>query len=376
VLRAVGIRLLNLVPVLLVVSFGTSLLLELVPGDPVISALGDAATEDNYARARHDMGLDKGVLHRYFDWVGHALTGDLGHSLINPGQSVGKLIGDALPVTIEIALLALLFALLLAVPSGVWAAHREGSRFDSVSGGVAAGVISIPPFLLALFLIFFFVVHQSAVRYAFLVVGGLVALRAAWSACVPSDPVRRGVEVDGRRLMGAAVIAAIVVVVWAFWPHFPRIGFVRLTAGRGLHENLRSAFLPALSLGLTEFAVFSRLLRSDMVAVLQEDYITAARAKGMPTRRILLRDALRPSSFSLLTLAGVSLGRLIGGSIIIEQVFAIQGVGRLVVGNITAHDYPIVQGGVLVIATAYVLINTLIDVSYSFIDPRIRRGRA
>jgi peptide/nickel transport system permease protein len=373
VLRALGIRLLNLVPVLFVVSFGTSLLLELVPGDPVISALGDAATEENYARARHEMGLDRGVLHRYFDWVGHALTGDLGHSLINPGQPVGKLIGDALPVTIEIAFLALLMALLLAIPTGVWAAHREGSRFDSVSGGVAAGVISIPPFLLALFLIFFFVFHQGIIRYTFLVVGGLVALRVAWGT---RDPVSgRARRLQPRQLLAAGVLAGVVVLVWAVWPDFPRIGFVRLTSGEGLNENLRTAFLPALALGLTEFAVFSRLLRSDMVTVLQEDYILSARAKGMPTRRILLRDALRPSSFSLLTLAGVSLGRLIGGSIIIEQVFAIQGVGRLVVGNITAHDYSIVQGGVLVIATAYVLINTLVDISYSFIDPRIRRGR-
>ncbi len=185
-------------------------------------------------------------------------------------------------MTIEIAFLALVFALLLAIPSGVWAAYREGSRFDSVSGGVAAGVISIPPFLLALFLIFFFVFHQGIVRYAFLVVGGLVALRIAWGNRDPASG--RGRRFEGRRLLGAAVLAAVVVVAWAFWPDFPRIGFVRLTSGEGLNENLRSAFLPALALGLTEFAVFSRLLRSDMVTVLQEDYILSARAKGMPTR--------------------------------------------------------------------------------------------
>jgi peptide/nickel transport system permease protein len=317
------------------------------------------------------MGLDKGVLRRYFEWVGHALTGDLGHSLINPGQSVTKLIGDALPVTIEIALLALLMALLLAIPTGMWAAYREGSRFDTASGGAASGVISIPPFLLALFLIFFFVFHAEVVRYAFLVVGLLVALRIAWGVPEPGGGRSR----SGRRLVGAVFLAAVVVGIWSVWPDFPRIGFVRLTSGEGLRENLRSAFLPALALGLTEFAVFSRLLRSDMVSVLQEDYITAARAKGMPTRRILTRDALRPSSFSLITLAGVSLGRLIGGSIIIEQVFAIQGLGRLVVGNVTVHDDPIVQGGVLVIATAYVLLNTLVDLSYGLIDPRVRRGR-
>jgi peptide/nickel transport system permease protein len=366
VLRTLGIRLLNLVPVLFVVSFGTSLLLQLVPGDPVVAALGDNVTPESYARAHHELGLDQSVFHRYFDWVGHALTGDLGRSLVNPGQPVGKLITDALPVTLEIAVLALGMALLLAIPAGVWAAYREGSRFDSFSGGVAAGAISIPPFLLALFLIFFFVFHQGIVRSGFLIGGLLVALRLAWSA-------RRGPGL--RRLVVAAGVGAVVVVVWLTWPNFPRVGFVRLTSGEGLRENLRSAFLPALALGVTEFAVFSRLLRSDMIAVLREDYILSARAKGMPIRRILLKDALRPSSFSLVTLAGVSLGRLIGGSIIIEQVFAIQGLGRLVVGNVTVHDYPIVQGGVLVIATGYVVLNTLVDLSYGLIDPRVRRGR-
>jgi peptide/nickel transport system permease protein len=374
VLRTLGLRLLNLVPVLFVVSFGTSLLLQLVPGDPVVAALGDNVTPESYARAHHELGLDQSALHRYFDWVGHALTGDLGHSLVNPGQPVGKLITDALPVTLEIAVLALLMALLLAIPSGMWAAYREGSRFDSVSGGVAAGAISIPPFLLALFLIFFFVFHQGIVRYAFLVVGLLVVLRIAWSACGWLGAAT-GRGTGARRLAVAAVVGAVVVAVWRRWPDFPRVGFVRLTSGRGLRENLRSAFLPALALGFTEFAVFSRLLRSDMVSVLQEDYILSARAKGMPIRRILLKDALRPSSFSLVTLAGVSLGRLIGGSIIIEQVFAIQGLGRLVVGNVTVHDYPIVQGGVLVIATGYVVLNTLVDDSYGLIDPRVRRGR-
>jgi peptide/nickel transport system permease protein len=373
VLRTIGTKLLHLVPVLLIVSFGTSMLLELVPGDPVIAALGEAATEENYERARTEMGLDKPVLERYVEWLGDALTGDLGRSLIYPGQTVTGLIKDALPVTVEIAVLALLLALVISVPVGVWAAYREGSRFDSWSGGMAAGLISIPPFLSALFLIFFFVFHQEIPRYVFLVVGALVAIGVIGGS---RHWFRVGERGPGtRRVVFGVALAAIVVLVWGFWPDFPRIDFVRLTSGEGIHENLRSAFLPALALSLTEIAVFSRLLRSDMTAVLQEDYITAAKAKGMPIKRILYRDALRPSSFSLVTLAGVSLGRLIGGSIIIEQVFALPGVGRLVVGNINAHDYPIVQGGVLIIATAYVLINTLVDISYAFIDPRIRRGR-
>ena len=165
--------------------------------------------------------------------------------------------------------------------------------------------------------------------------------------------------------------------MWIFrsFPEFPRTGFQRISGDAGLTENLRSAFLPAFTLALTEIAVFTRLLRGDMIATLQEDYILAARAKGMPVWRVLWRDALRPSSFSLITLAGVSLGRLIGGTVIVETIFGIPGMGRLVVDQgVVLGDFTVVQGGVLVIAVFYVLINLLVDMSYLYLDPRIRRA--
>jgi peptide/nickel transport system permease protein len=175
-------------------------------------------------------------------------------------------------------------------------------------------------------------------------------------------------------VFGLVVVAlTIVIVVW--FPTFPRTGFVRITSGEGLRENLRSAFLPALTIALTEIAVFTRLLRSDLTATLREDFILSAKAKGMPPWRILWREALRPSSFSLITLAGVAAGRAIGGTVIVESIFGIQGVGRLVVNDgVLPGDYPIVQGGVLMIAVFYVLINLVVDVSYLYLDPRIRRG--
>jgi peptide/nickel transport system permease protein len=160
-----------------------------------------------------------------------------------------------------------------------------------------------------------------------------------------------------------------------WWPSFPRQGFSRLTGEDGLAENLRTTFLPALTVALSEIAVFTRLLRSDMISTLQEDYILAANAQGKPLWRILFRDALRPSSFSLMTVAGVSLGRLIGGTVIVETIFNLPGMGRLIIQEgVVVNDFPIVQGGVLVIALFYVILNALVDISYAALDPRIRRG--
>jgi peptide/nickel transport system permease protein len=156
---------------------------------------------------------------------------------------------------------------------------------------------------------------------------------------------------------------------------FPRSQWVRLTSTEGVASNLRHALLPALTLALTEIAVFVRLLRSDLSTTLREDYITMAQAKGMPVRRILFRHALRPSMFSLITLAGVSLGRLIGGTVIVEVIFGLPGIGTQLVNAVGGGDYPLVQGIVLVVAVIYVFVNQLVNVSYGLLDPRTRRGR-
>jgi peptide/nickel transport system permease protein len=370
--RMIGLRLLKLVPVLFLVSLATFFIIDLVPGDPAIAVLGPDASPEQYEAVRTELGLDKPVVQRYIDWIGDALSGDLGNSLIQPGFSVTELIKLSLPITLELAMMGMLIALVVSVPLAMWAAYREGRAIDRIASATTAALISIPSFLAGLMLAYLFVFQPAVPKFVTLAFGltlGIVALVSAFR--------RIGNDVSsaivGRFVLGLSVIAATVLLT-LYFPTFNRTGFVRLTSDQGLRENLRSAFLPALTIALTEIAIFTRLLRSDMITTLQEDFILSAKAKGMPPGKILWKEALRPSSFSLITLAGVALGRAIGGTVIVESIFGIQGIGRLVVQDgVVKGDYPIVQGGVLVIAVFYVLINLVVDVSYLYLDPRIRR---
>jgi peptide/nickel transport system permease protein len=375
-LRAIAQKLLMLIPVLLIVSFGTFLLLELVPGDPAVAVLGADASPADYARVHEQLGLNKPLAERYFSWLGDAVTGDLGNSVVRPSSTVTSLIGSRLPVTLEIAALALGLSLLIAIPLGIFTAYRAATRFDRVAGGVTSGLISIPPFVSALLLIFLFVFNPEIPRWGVMIA---FVLGGAWLAYATLVTTRKGdLETTGVvvRLVIAAVSIIAGVLLFRVWPDLPRQGFDRVTGEKGIGANLRSSFLPALTLALTEVAVFSRLLRNDMITTLQEDYVLSARAKGMPIHRVLMRDALRPSSFSLITLAGVSLGRLLGGTVIVETIFNLPGMGRLIVQDgVIPKDFTIVQGAVLVIAALYVLVNTAVDISYFALDPRIRRGR-
>lgn len=370
-IRIVGNRLLKLAPVLFIVSLATFLLVELVPGDPAIRLLGTEATPEDVARIRTELGLDRPLFERYVDWLGDAIRGDFGNSLLKPAFTVRELLVQSLPITLQLAAMGILIALFVAIPTALWAAYREGSGFDRASNALTSALISIPSFVAALLLAFLFVSYPGVPQTAVAVLGGAAGLYALWSA----------LPVGGRtfrpRVLGAGVVVlAITTWITAKFPEFPRTGFSRLTADEGLGENLRTAFLPALTIALTEIAVFTRLLRSDLIATLQEDFILSARAKGMSPAKVLRKEALRPSSFSLITLLGVSLGRAIGGTVIVETVFGIQGVGRLVVSDgVTPGDFPIVQGGVLLIAVFYVFINLLVDLSYLYLDPRVRDGR-
>lgn len=372
-LQTLARRLLRLIPVLFLVSLATFMLTELVPGDPAVAALGPEASPERLELARQELGLDQPIVTRYVDWLGGVVRGDLGNSLLRPASSVSELLRESFPVTLQLALMGLVIALVGAIPLAIWSAYRAGAPFDRSTNAFTSALISVPSFLAALILIFFFVFHTDAPRLLLLAAGLGLSVSLGYSAFR-----RYGDDTNGAVAIRA--VTAVAVAAGAIWlatrfPTFPRRGFVRITSDQGLGANLRSAFLPALTLALTELAVFTRLLRTDMIATLQEDFILAARAKGMPVRHILWRDALRPSSFSIITLAGVSLGRLIGGTVIVETIFGIQGVGRLIVQNgVLLGDFTVLQGGVLVIAVFYVTINLVVDMSYAWLDPRIRRG--
>lgn len=368
-------KVLRIIPIIFLVSLGTFLLLELVPGDPVAAVLGETATPERYAVVEAELGLDRPLTERYLDWLGGAVRGDFGRSLLPPVEDVSDMVAARLPVTLEIALVALVLSLAFAIPAGMWSAHRSGASVDTALSGGAFAAISVPSFLSALILVFLVVFNRTNLRLLIIVAGCLVALAMAVGA------VRRaGSEGWSRRhvvmLAAAAGVAALGAVVAAGLPVFPRQGFSRLTDEAGLIENLRTVFLPALTLALIEGAVFMRVLRADMVETLQEDYVLAARAKGMSSAHILVRDALRPSSFSLVTVAGVTLGRLLGGTVIVETIFRLPGMGTMLVQAIQVNNFPVVQASVLVLALLYVLVNTAVDISYAYLDPRIRRGRA
>ncbi|MBK9178134.1 MAG: ABC transporter permease [Acidimicrobiales bacterium] len=316
-MRYVRQKVIQLVVVLLVVSFLTFLMINLLPGDPALTITGPGASQEQIDQVREDLGLDKPLPVRYLTWLGNALQGDLGDSYASK-VPVSQLIQERLPISILIMAYAMLIALVVAIPLGVLTAYRSGGVFDRSSNTITFGLLAIPNYILGVLLVYLF------------------ALQLNWFPALSSyvgffdDPV----------------------------------------------EHVRTMILPALTLALGQIAVYQRLLRTDMLATLQNDFITMARAKGMPTRRILLFHALRPSSFSLLTVAAVNVGALIGGAVIVEQIFGLPGMGNLIVTAIFQRDYVVVQGAVTVIAIGFVLVNFLVDMLYAALDPRIRHARA
>ena len=373
-LRVVGLKLVRLVPVLFLVSLATFFLIDLIPGDPAAVALGTDATIEDLEAIRKSLGLDKPITERYGDWLGGALTGDLGDSLRPPNEPVSDLLQRSAGPTLRLSAMALGMSFTISIFLGVWSAHAAGNRADRLVSGTMFTFISVPTFLAGLLFIFFFVFRESVPRYLWLIIVGLVALRLVYLAISRWWEERRDFSGWAGYVVAALVVTGLLLWVFIQWPDFPRTASHRYDDN--WREQLRSLFLPALALALSEIAVFTRLLRADMLSTLQEQFVLSSRAKGMPTWRILFRDALRPSSFSLITIAGITLGRLIGGTVIIESIFGLEGLGKLIVAfGVLPKNYTVVQGGVLVLAVGYVLLNAIIDISYQYLDPRIRRGR-
>ena len=302
--------------VILMVTFLVVWLMSLAPGSVAAVILGENATPEAIADLESRMGLDRNVFAQWWSWLGDAVTGDLGTSPVT-FQDVSTAIVERLPVTLEIALLSLVIALAMSIPLATIAARRPDSLTDRGINGLTSVFLSIPAFVAAPVLVYFLAVQS---------------------------------------------------------PVFPVTGWTPIEEGLG--ENLRTAFLPALCVALIEVAAFQRILRADLGTTLREDYVEAARAKGMSARYVMWRHAFRPSSFSLLTVAGISLGRLIGGTIIVEAFFSLPGLGQMVAVAINSRDIISVQGVVAFVAMAYVLLNTLVDVGYGLLDPRVRQAVA
>jgi peptide/nickel transport system permease protein len=315
-LRTIGKKFLYLIPVVFVVSVLTFLLIQLVPGNPAVDILGPSATAQSVKALDHQLGLDRPLVDQYGHWLDRALHGDLGQSYQNHQTTVTAL-HQRLPVTLELIIYSQLIAFLLAIPLALLAALRPNGVFDRLVTTVSFAFLAIPDFILGVVLVFLFAVHYHL---------------------------------------------------------FPATGYTPISQNLG--TNLRSMFLPSVTLAMASQAVYLRLLRTDLISTLQQDYIAMARAKGLPTRYIMLRHAFRPSSFSLATVIGLQVGALIGGTFIVEYLFALPGIGGLAIQSIYTKDYLVVQGIVLVVAVGYVLINFVIDLLYTVLDPRIRHAGA
>jgi len=287
-------------------------LLHLTPGDPATIIAGDYATAEDIARIHKQLGLDLPLHVQFVAWIGRVLGGDLGTSIFSR-LPVARLIRQRLEPTIVLSVTTLAIAVSLAVPLGVLAAWRAGTWLDRGLMGFAVFGFSVPVFVLGYGLIYLF------------------AIRLDW---------------------------------------LPVQGYVSLD--RGLGPCLRSILLPSLALGIIYMALIARITRASVLEVLTQDYIRTAEAKGLAPLAVLLSHALKNASVPIVTIVGVGLTLVIGGVVVTESVFAIPGVGRLTVDAILRRDYPIIQGVILVFSAVYVLVNLVIDVSYTFLDPRIR----
>ncbi len=320
-------RLVSLVFILLGVSIIVFMLVHLAPGDPVRIMLGEDATEADVERLNRIYGFDRPLPVQYFLWLGNALRGDLGTG-IRSQLPVTLLIMERMPATIEMAVWSLVLAIGVGIPLGVLSAVRRNSWIDFGSMFAALVGVAAPNFWVGLILL-----SQIALHVAWLPIGsrGPSFPDALW-----------------------AIVTRLDFVV--FWDHF------------------RYVLLPALALGTSIMALITRLTRSSLLEVLNRDYVRTARAKGLRPVKVVYGHALKNALLPVITVVGVQFGALLGGAIVIEVVFAWPGVGRLIVSAISQRDFPVVQGSVLMLAVVFALVNLLVDLSYSLINPRIRYG--
>jgi peptide/nickel transport system permease protein len=310
--RFIAQRLLSTIPVLLLVSIGVFSLIHLIPGDPVQVMAGESQDPEVVANLRHQLGLDRPLYEQYVTWLGRALRGDLGRS-IRTNKPVLSIIAERARPTLELSVFAMILALLVALPIGVLSATHRNSPIDAIGTSFAVFGISMPNFVIGLILIFVF-----AVRLGWLPTSGFVDIF--------DDPV----------------------------------------------AGLRSLALPGVTLALQLTAIVARMTRSTLLEALGQDYIRTARAKGLTEHSVVLRHAFRNALIPVVTIVGLQIGGLLAGAVITEFIFAIPGIGSLIIDSIFSRDFPVVQGVVLVTALGFIASNLVADLLYAVLDPRIR----
>ena len=306
-------RVVQMIPVMLLASIISFSIIFLLPGDPALLILGDQLASDRsvYEAKRAELGLDRPLPIQYLDWLGKTVQGDLGISN-RDRQPVVQGMRERLPITLQLALMSMVLAIVIAIPAGIISALKPNSKWDIASSLVAFGGIAIPNFWFGILLIYLFA----------------------------------------------------VILRW-----LPPSGYVPFT--QDPVQNLTRMMMPALTLGLGLSAVLMRQTRSSLLEVLNQDYMTTARAKGLAQKVIVLRHALKNGLIPVVTVLGLQLGLVFGGSVITESIFSIPGIGRWAVDSITTRDFPVVQAVSLVMAIGVLLANLLADVAYAYIDPRI-----
>ncbi|MGH9132214.1 MAG: ABC transporter permease [Acidimicrobiales bacterium] len=312
---AIVLRGLQLVVALFAVSAACFLLLSLLPGNPVAVLLGPYATPGAVSHLTNQLGLGRPLLERYLIWLVHALHGDLGSSYVT-GQPVTSALAERLPVTLELMALSQLIALALAVPLGAWGGLHPGRALDRLTSGVSLGLLSIPGFVVGVGLVFVFSVHSHLL---------------------------------------------------------PATGFVPFEVSP--MGNLGSLILPSATLALGSAPLYARVLRAELITTLDQDFVTAARARGLSSSAVVMRHALRPSTLTLVTVGGIHIGHLIGGAFVVEYLFGLPGVGLLTVDAIYARDYLVVIGATLVVSGGFVIVTALTDAAALLIEPRLRDAR-
>jgi len=312
--RFLAYRILNLIPVLLVVTLVVFTVTSLIPGDPARTLLGSEAPEGSVQALRDQMGLNRPFHERYLLWLGQLACGDLGQSYLSK-RPVAEYITRSFLVTLELSLGAMLVALAIAIPTAIVSAVKRGSAFDLVATVLAFGGISIPTFWLGILLMLLFAVRLQVL---------------------------------------------------------PAVGYVNPT--ESLMGNLRAMVLPSLALGIPISTQLMRYLRAGLLRVLDEDHVLTARMKGLRERRVLVAHVLKNALIPFVTIVGIQVGYLLAGAVVIEEVFALPGMGRLALASVFDRDYQIIQGVVLVAACLFVFINFIVDILYAVLDPRIRLG--